>query len=204
LDECGDANDGGARVADFTLRMMDEAGRDAARAGRIQKTSANSHLHSRPLLHRADGSAGIPHRQTPAFAPHRTFHFPPAVIRTDLSRHSWIHGEILHAEPRKVGCINHGAVKDAARVMDSYSVRLHEFIPHDDVQAAQSDLAKKLGVTVEKLQARVIFESAAEVQKKGVKVKPEVMIPLVGFKKKLDLQVAIVHRVAAEMQKEKR
>jgi pyruvate,orthophosphate dikinase len=32
--------------------------------------------------------------------------------------------------------------------------------------------------------------------KKGIKVKPEVMIPLVGFKKELDLQVAIVHDVA--------
>jgi citrate lyase beta subunit len=42
------------------------------------------------------------------------------------------------------------------------------------------------------------------VQKKGIKVKPEVMIPLVGFKKELDLQVAIVHRVAAEVQKEKK
>jgi pyruvate,orthophosphate dikinase len=42
------------------------------------------------------------------------------------------------------------------------------------------------------------------VQKKGIKVKPEVMIPLVGFKKELDLQVGIVHRVAAEVQKEKK
>ena len=33
-------------------------------------------------------------------------------------------------------------------------------------------------------------------QKKGIKVKPEIMIPLVGFKKELDLQVEIVHRVA--------
>jgi len=110
---------------------------------------------------------------------------------------------------------------------------LHEFVPHDD--AAQAALAKKLGITKEKVharvaalhefnpmlghrgcrlgiaypeitetQARAIFEAAAEVQKKGIKVKPEVMIPLVGFKKELDLQVAIVHRVAAEVQKEKK
>ncbi len=110
---------------------------------------------------------------------------------------------------------------------------LHEFVPHEE--QAQADLAKKLGVTLEKVQARVaalhefnpmlghrgcrlgiaypeitetqaraIFEAAAEVQKKGIKVKPEVMIPLVGFKKELDLQVAIVHRVAAEVQKEKK
>jgi pyruvate,orthophosphate dikinase len=110
---------------------------------------------------------------------------------------------------------------------------LHEFVPHDD--KAQEELAKKLGVSAEKVaarvaalhefnpmlghrgcrlgiaypeitetQARAIFEAAAEVQKKGIKVKPEVMIPLVGFKKELDLQVAIVHAVAAEVQKEKK
>jgi pyruvate,orthophosphate dikinase len=110
---------------------------------------------------------------------------------------------------------------------------LHEFVPHDG--PAQADLAKKLGITKEKVaarvhalhefnpmlghrgcrlgiaypeitetQARAIFEAAAEVQKKGIKVKPEVMIPLVGFKKELDLQVAIVHKVAAEVQKEKK
>ena|GEM_PF-4569302 len=36
-------------------------------------------------------------------------------------------------------------------------------------------------------------------QKAGIKVKPEVMIPLVGFKKELDLQVEIVHRVAQQV-----
>jgi pyruvate,orthophosphate dikinase len=109
---------------------------------------------------------------------------------------------------------------------------LHEFLPHD--HAAQNDLAKKMGVPVEKIQQRVkelhefnpmlgfrgcrlgivypeisemqsraVFEAAAEVQKSGIKVKPEVMIPLVGFKKELDLQVEVVHRVAQEVMKEK-
>ena len=35
-------------------------------------------------------------------------------------------------------------------------------------------------------------------------MKPEIMIPLVGFKKELDLQVEIVHRVAKEVQAEKK
>ena len=52
------------------------------------------------------------------------------------------------------------------------------------------------------MQARAIFEAAAEVQKSGVKVKPEVMIPLVGFSKELKLQLDIVHRVAKEVAKE--
>ncbi len=107
---------------------------------------------------------------------------------------------------------------------------LHEFLPHDEaarnslakklgVDAA--DIAKRvhelhefnpmlghrgcrLGIAypeITEMQARAIFEAAAEVQKKGIKVKPEVMIPLVGFPKELELQIEVVHRVAAEVQK---
>ena len=54
------------------------------------------------------------------------------------------------------------------------------------------------------MQARAIFEAAADVAKKKIKVKPEVMIPLVGFSKELELQVAIVHRVAKEVMAEKK
>ncbi|MGB7748368.1 MAG: pyruvate, phosphate dikinase [Verrucomicrobiia bacterium] len=110
---------------------------------------------------------------------------------------------------------------------------LHEFLPNEE--AAQQDLAKKMGVPVEKIkqrvkelhefnpmlgfrgcrlgivypeisemQSRAVFEAAALVQKAGIKVKPEVMIPLVGFKKELDLQVEVVHRVAKEVMAEKK
>ena len=108
---------------------------------------------------------------------------------------------------------------------------LHEFVPHDyAAQSALAEKlgisAEKVASRVHSLhefnpmlghrgcrlgiaypeitetQARAIFEAAAEVQKKGIKVKPEVMIPLVGFKKEFDLQAEIVHRVAAEVQKE--
>ncbi len=109
---------------------------------------------------------------------------------------------------------------------------LHEFLPHEG--SAQNDLAKKMGVPVEKIkqrvkelhefnpmlgfrgcrlgivyseisemQSRAIFEAAAEVKKAGIKVHPEVMIPLVGFKKELDLQVEVVHRIAGEVMKER-
>jgi pyruvate,orthophosphate dikinase len=109
---------------------------------------------------------------------------------------------------------------------------LHEFLPHEG--SAQNDLAKKMGVPVEKvkqrvkelhefnpmlgfrgcrlgivyseiseMQSRAVFEAAAEVQKSGITVHPEVMIPLVGFKKELDLQVEVVHRIASEVMKEK-
>jgi pyruvate,orthophosphate dikinase len=54
------------------------------------------------------------------------------------------------------------------------------------------------------MQSRAVFEAAADAKKKGIRAKPEIMIPLVGFKKELDLQVAIVHEVAAAVQAEKK
>ncbi len=54
------------------------------------------------------------------------------------------------------------------------------------------------------MQARAVFEAAAEVQKEGIKVRPEIMIPLVGFKKELDLQIEVVHQAAREVQAEKK
>jgi pyruvate,orthophosphate dikinase len=108
---------------------------------------------------------------------------------------------------------------------------LHEFLPHED-KAQQELAVKmgvpvekikqrvkelhefnpmlgfrgcRLGIIhpeISEMQARAVFEAAVEVQKSGIKVKPEVMIPLVGFKKELDLQVEVVHRVAKEVMAE--
>jgi pyruvate,orthophosphate dikinase len=110
---------------------------------------------------------------------------------------------------------------------------LHEFLPHSKEQ--QMDLARKLGISVDKImhrvhelhefnpmlgfrgcrlgikypeitemQARAVFEAAAEAQKAGVKAKPEIMIPLVGFRKELDLQVELVHATAKAVQAERK
>ncbi len=110
---------------------------------------------------------------------------------------------------------------------------LHEFLPNS--KEAQMDLARKLGVPVEKImhrvhelhefnpmlgfrgcrlgikfpeitamQARAVFEAAADANKKGFKAKPEIMIPLVGFKKELDLQVQVVHETAKAVMAEKK
>jgi pyruvate,orthophosphate dikinase len=54
------------------------------------------------------------------------------------------------------------------------------------------------------MQARAVLEAAADANKAGFKAKPEIMIPLVGFKRELDLQVAIVHEVAAKVMAEKK
>ena len=56
---------------------------------------------------------------------------------------------------------------------------------------------------ITEMQSRAIFEATAQVLKgkKKIKVKPEIMIPLVGFREELADQLAIVHRVAKEVMK---
>jgi pyruvate,orthophosphate dikinase len=110
---------------------------------------------------------------------------------------------------------------------------LHEFLPHDaesqgHLAQKMGVSAEKIAQRVEQLhefnpmlghrgcrlgiaypeitemQARAVFEAAADVAKQKIKVKPEIMIPLVGFKKEFDLQAEIVHRVAAQVMSEKK
>jgi pyruvate,orthophosphate dikinase len=76
---------------------------------------------------------------------------------------------------------------------------LHEFNPMLGFRGCRLGLVYS---EISEMQARAVFEAAAEVQKAGIKVKPEIMIPLVGFKKELDLQVEVVHRVAKEVMAE--
>jgi pyruvate,orthophosphate dikinase len=73
---------------------------------------------------------------------------------------------------------------------------LHEFNPMLGHRGC------RLGVTypeITEMQARAIFEAAVQVAKKGVKVIPEVMIPLIGGVKELEHQKKIVVQVADEV-----
>jgi pyruvate,orthophosphate dikinase len=73
--------------------------------------------------------------------------------------------------------------------------QLHEFNPmlgHRGV---------RLGITypeVTEMQTRAIIEAACQLRKEGLKVVPEIMIPLVGDVKELRDQKAVVDRVASE------
>jgi pyruvate,orthophosphate dikinase len=77
--------------------------------------------------------------------------------------------------------------------------QLHEFNPmlgHRGV---------RLGITypeITEMQTRAILEAACRLNKEGLKVVPEIMIPLVGIVKELKDQKAVVDRVAAEVMKE--
>jgi len=105
---------------------------------------------------------------------------------------------------------------------------LHEFLPHG-AQAVQDLAEKigmplerinakvaslmeanpmlghrgcRLGITypeITEMQARAIFEAAAAVQKAGITVLPEVMIPLVMTLEEFRAQAEIIHRVAKDV-----
>ena len=109
---------------------------------------------------------------------------------------------------------------------------LHEFLPHSDKEIQElaeeinipvSKLKEKieslhefnpmlgfrgcrLGVAfpeITEMQARAIIEAAINIAKKGIKVKPEIMIPLVSHVNEFKLQEDIVRSVAKEVMKEK-
>ncbi len=108
---------------------------------------------------------------------------------------------------------------------------LHEFLPHTDKEIGELARsikvpAEKLKAKVESLhesnpmlghrgcrlgvvypeitemQVRAILEAACEVAKKGIKVHPEIMIPLVGHVNELKSQEGVTRRVAKEVFKE--
>ncbi len=108
---------------------------------------------------------------------------------------------------------------------------LHEFLPHEtDSQQEMADemgltleevIAKvdslmefnpmlghrgcRLGISypeITEMQARAIMEAACQLTKEGVKVYPEIMIPLIGTKAELSNQKAVVKRVAEDVIKE--
>ena len=109
---------------------------------------------------------------------------------------------------------------------------LHEFLPHEDREAAQVaaalgvDLARlksrvaeleefnpmlgfrgcRLGIRfpeITRMQARAVFEAAVNAQKKtGNAVRPEVMIPFIAFRREFDVLRDVIALEAASVQQE--
>jgi pyruvate,orthophosphate dikinase len=74
--------------------------------------------------------------------------------------------------------------------------QLHEFNPMLGHRGC------RLGITypeISEMQARAIFEAACDVAGDGVKVLPEVMIPLVGNLREFEMQREVVDKVAREV-----
>ena len=95
------------------------------------------------------------------------------------------------------------AVGDLKKLLPNLLARveqLHEFNPMLGHRGC------RLGITypeITEMQARAIFEAAVAVAKEGVKVYPEVMIPLTTGLKEMANQAEIVNRVAKEVFAEK-
>jgi pyruvate,orthophosphate dikinase len=105
-------------------------------------------------------------------------------------------GSQMKKEMSKQYGIPVGELKKRLPVLLKRVEELHEFNPMLGHRGC------RLGVSypeITEMQARAIFEAAVQVAKKGVKVIPEVMIPLIGGVKELENQKAIVVRVAEEV-----
>jgi pyruvate,orthophosphate dikinase len=125
------------------------------------------------------------------------------------------------------------ALKGLPATIRTLDPPLHEFLPHEEeaqkdlaakmgvpverIRQRVSELHEfnpmlglrgcRLGIVypeITEMQTRAIIEAAALVQKEGIPVKPEIMIVLVGFAKELQNQLAVVHRVAQQVQQEQK
>ncbi len=128
-------------------------------------------------------------------------HGCPVTIRTiDPPLHEFLpKREDLMVEVAKLEAAGkRGRELDEKRTLLARVEQLHEFNPmlgHRGV---------RLGITypeITEMQTRAIIEAACKLSKEGVKVVPEIMIPLVGMVKELRDQKIIVDRVAAEVMK---
>jgi len=117
-----------------------------------------------------------------------------------LSRNSAKQKKELVVKYKDYGIKGIGDLKGALPKLLARVEQLHEFNPMLGHRGC------RLGITypeITEMQARAIFEAAVDCAKKGIKVYPEVMIPLVATLKEMANQGAIVRRVAEEVFKEK-
>lgn len=99
-------------------------------------------------------------------------------------------------------------IKELANVLGISEVKLnekinslHEFNPMLGFRGCRLGI---LYPEITEMQARAVFEAALDAVAEGIKVKPEIMIPLVGDLKEFKMQESIVRRVADEVFKRKR
>jgi pyruvate,orthophosphate dikinase len=131
----------------------------------------------------------------------RAMHGTPVTIRTiDPPLHEFLpkREELMVDIARLEATGGDGATLEEKRRLLRRVEELHEFNPmlgHRGV---------RLGVTypeITEMQTRAIIEAACRLVKEGVRVVPEIMIPLVAHVRELRDQQAIVNRVAAETMK---
>ncbi len=130
----------------------------------------------------------LPHQREDFVGIFRALNGRPATIRLiDPPLHEFL----PHTKEQQLGLAQKMGI-EVEVIMKRVSA-LHEFNPMLGHRGC------RLGIVypeITAMQARAIFEAAVQVQKEGIKVRPEIMIPLVGFPKELQHQVEIVHNVA--------
>jgi pyruvate, orthophosphate dikinase len=131
----------------------------------------------------------------------KSMHGQPVTIRTiDPPLHEFLpkREDLMVDVARMEALGKSGKELDEKKHLLARVEQLHEFNPmlgHRGV---------RLGITypeITEMQARAIIEAACRLNKEGVKVVPEIMIPLVGSVKELRDQKTIVDRVAEETMK---
>ena len=109
--------------------------------------------------------------------------------------------EELQAQIAELNGENNPADLERKRKLLQRLEELHEFNPMLGTRGC------RLGITypeISEMQARAVFEAACEATMEGVKAIPEVMIPLVGDVRELELQRDLVEKVAAQVFAEKK
>jgi pyruvate,orthophosphate dikinase len=144
----------------------------------------------------------LPLQRADFYGVFKAMHGEPVTIRTiDPPLHEFLpKREELMVEVAKLEAQGKGAKQlDEKRRLLHRVEQLHEFNPmlgHRGV---------RLGITypeITEMQTRAIMEAACQLAKEGLKVTPEIMIPLVGHVKELRDQKTVVERVAEEVMKE--
>jgi pyruvate,orthophosphate dikinase len=128
--------------------------------------------------------------------------FPVTIRLLDPPLHEFL--------PRREDLIVEIAVLEATKPKSAKLKELHKLLRRvEELHEFNPMLGHRgcrLGITypeITEMQARAIFEAAIAVSRDGVKVYPEVMIPLTATVKEMANQAAIVNRVADEVFKEK-
>jgi pyruvate, orthophosphate dikinase len=136
----------------------------------------------------------------------------PVVIRTlDPPLHEFLpkREDLMVA----IAKLPHAGTKEKKEMAEKFGCKVSELkkhLPHvlhrveelHEMNPMLGHRGCRLGITypeITEMQARAIFEAAVIVAKKGKKIIPEVMIPLVGGYRELDHQKEIVVRVATEV-----
>jgi pyruvate,orthophosphate dikinase len=103
---------------------------------------------------------------------------------------------------------NEGQISTLARDMGWGFVELRAKVNQlHEVNPMLGHRGCRLGITypeIYEMQVRAIFQAACDVKREGIEVHPEVMIPLVGTLRELEITVEMVRRVAAEVIQERK